>query len=727
MRETLKFTIEDKEIAQLFGRQNFSSEQSAVLEIIKNAYDAGAFNVTITISRDSIEIIDDGKGMAKDTIRTKWMVVGKSDKEYSFVDANGNKRVLSGSKGVGRFALARLGSEIELITKTNESDACIWNTDWSTSTVDDCYNCPISHGTLIKIRQTNDRWNEKRAESLSDYLKICQNFEPMRVVVLFEEKVFGCNNPFTLLKLGDNYLSSIALEYNNIDKQLNIKIDSEEFNDEASEFIKKAVESKNKYAIDCLDTKHFEKTVAFYDEDFDDYNIPNILTIIGSFKATFFYSNQPSKYDCERFLYKKNPDLKSFVYPIDGITLYRNSFSLANYERENDWLELSRRVIKSPAAATHRTGKWRVRANQLCGYVVIDKNENSIIKEMQNRQGIENDEYFDCFKRIVLMGISCFEEYRQAIIRVIDERNVPFESKKSSKSIIDSFLRNPKKDYDRGNRIQLASAIGDERESFKSKEEDFTKKKNEYEYALRLLNSLSTLGLKSSLFAHKIDNRRNAIESFNRNTIRILKQENVWDLLNGKEYDSLADSLPYQLENIKNAHNDIINFVDTSLDSIKSDYLEVKELLIDEAIKCIVDDWKLLYEEKSPTFVCCSASVKAMLPFNIIKTIFDNLILNSLQQNDERNDLCITINVVREDGGIRITYSDNGVGLARKYMENPRKILEPFETTRKKDGHGLGMWIVSNCINSAKGKVISIGGSEGFVFEFFLHDILGGQ
>ena len=59
-----------------------------------------------------------------------------------------------------------------------------------------------------------------------------------------------------------------------------------------------------------------------------------------------------------------------------GIILYRNSFSLASYEGKRDWLELGKRSRKSPAAATHPTGSWRVRENQISGKVVIDKQNN---------------------------------------------------------------------------------------------------------------------------------------------------------------------------------------------------------------------------------------------------------------------------------------------------------------------------------------------------------------
>ena len=45
--EKLKYVIEDSTIAELLGVQNFSTEEAAVLELVKNSYDANALDVTL--------------------------------------------------------------------------------------------------------------------------------------------------------------------------------------------------------------------------------------------------------------------------------------------------------------------------------------------------------------------------------------------------------------------------------------------------------------------------------------------------------------------------------------------------------------------------------------------------------------------------------------------------------------------------------------------------------
>ena len=79
--EKLQYVIEDKTIAELLGVQNFSTDESAVLELVKNAYDARATFVKLIFGENTLTILDDGIGMNVDDIKQKWMHVGKSTKE----------------------------------------------------------------------------------------------------------------------------------------------------------------------------------------------------------------------------------------------------------------------------------------------------------------------------------------------------------------------------------------------------------------------------------------------------------------------------------------------------------------------------------------------------------------------------------------------------------------------------------------------------------------------
>ena len=98
--EKLNYIIEDSTIAELLGVQNFSTDEAAILELVKNAYDAKALNLILKFSNDQLEIIDDGEGMDSDDIRKHWMHIGKSKKDYKVIDENNMTRIQAGSKGV---------------------------------------------------------------------------------------------------------------------------------------------------------------------------------------------------------------------------------------------------------------------------------------------------------------------------------------------------------------------------------------------------------------------------------------------------------------------------------------------------------------------------------------------------------------------------------------------------------------------------------------------------
>ena len=78
----LKYEIEDSTIAELLGVQNFTNEESAILELVKNAYDAGATKLLINFNSNGLVISDNGVGMNENDIRSNWMHVGKSNKRY---------------------------------------------------------------------------------------------------------------------------------------------------------------------------------------------------------------------------------------------------------------------------------------------------------------------------------------------------------------------------------------------------------------------------------------------------------------------------------------------------------------------------------------------------------------------------------------------------------------------------------------------------------------------
>ena len=65
----------------------------------------------------------------------------------------------------------------------------------------------------------------------------------------------------------------------------------------------------------------------------------------------------------------------------------------------------------------------------MAGYVMIDKKKNAVLQDMANRQGLDENIYYQLFVEIILVGIKEFERYRQNIVRKINVKNQPEEQK----------------------------------------------------------------------------------------------------------------------------------------------------------------------------------------------------------------------------------------------------------------------------------------------------------
>lgn len=100
----------DANTARLIGRENVSRLDGAIIEIIKNAYDADATICVLYYDSDNkkLWIADNGCGMDETIIKKHWMSIGFSDKDIEIKSGKG--RIKTGAKGIGRFALDRLGS-----------------------------------------------------------------------------------------------------------------------------------------------------------------------------------------------------------------------------------------------------------------------------------------------------------------------------------------------------------------------------------------------------------------------------------------------------------------------------------------------------------------------------------------------------------------------------------------------------------------------------------------
>lgn len=189
----------------MLGEQLIKNERIALVELIKNAYDADAdtveirfedFNEDMTYKQDSRIIVrDDGTGMALDTLRKEWMNPATPAKLHAKDGGRrttpGKQRVMQGEKGIGRFAVLKLGKQITIASRERDSDREAVLT-WDFSRFDDDFvledndpnelfldqirvdlsttepNRIASHlqGTVIEIGDLKGKWNRNVVERL---------------------------------------------------------------------------------------------------------------------------------------------------------------------------------------------------------------------------------------------------------------------------------------------------------------------------------------------------------------------------------------------------------------------------------------------------------------------------------------------------------------------------------------------------------------------------------
>ncbi len=711
--EKLEYIIEDSTIAEVLGVQNFSNEESAVLELVKNAYDAQAPNVIIIISKNQITIEDNGNGMNRQKILEAWMHIGKSDKEY-IIGEGENVRVLAGSKGVGRFAIARLGAKASVFTKMEKQEAVLWKTDWNTNTLE-VYQETKEKGTKIVIEHLRDNWTELRVRNLRDFLSRTYNDNKMKIQVEYKNERNYVEKYFGNIRLGVNCVSVIRLHYYSDFQRLLCDIESDEFKENAQSLCPKIDLKVQRVEISIAEELESMKEVL--PEDATDEEWKELLTKVGDFSAELYFSlKNTSTIDAEKFYYKHRILNERYE---SGVVLYRNAFSISSYEGKKDWLGFGKRSRISPAAATHPTGAWRVRENQISGKVIIDKQANSELSDLMNRQGLVENDVYKLFIAIIVVGINCFERYRQNIIRCFAKAHM--EPVKSVPKVIDRVIKNPEKLTELSHeetKVFLYELEQMKKENKESKKQiDETERR--YKYDIRLLNMLATSGLKATSIAHEMRNDRNSIDENVEYIIKALKRYDLWDIVFDKENRKyMHRDIPALLQKNRRVNRKIITFMDVMLSESEKEQFLPEDIDLYKLFKDIKSVW-----EKDYSWINIQMNVEEGLEYrsakDIFRVIFDNLILNSIQQNDVENILEIHMFAEKRGKYIKMVYSDNGKGLPEKYKFDPMRILEVHETSRKK-GHGIGMWIVNNTITNTGGEIQKIEGINGFKIEFMI-------
>lgn len=191
MKDNLQFRV-SAELKNILGRDLITSPDIAILELVKNSYDAHASKVEITFDEDYLAIADNGKGMSKDDLINKWLFVAYSAKSDGTEDLSYRskfKRHYAGAKGIGRMSCDRLARNLLLKTRSAENKTEILDVDWQTfeinkkvefdtidiphETIDDIPEFPDASttGTILQFRGLHDNWSREDIKRLKKSLE----------------------------------------------------------------------------------------------------------------------------------------------------------------------------------------------------------------------------------------------------------------------------------------------------------------------------------------------------------------------------------------------------------------------------------------------------------------------------------------------------------------------------------------------------------------------------
>ena len=406
MGEKLDFKISTG-LKDIIGKELITEAHTAIFELVKNAYDAGATSVKIIFQNVGgsdgknparVLIVDNGKGMSYNDIKNKWLFVGYSVKKDGIPESgdfrdkiSNRRRNFAGAKGIGRFSVDRLGQKTNLYTrKLNEPKVHRVQMDWRRfednqndlfqsigveyDALDgfprlDAEQGEMQHGTILEIFPLADTWDRARLTKLKKYL--------LRLI-----------NPEQTQNSGDFEIRIVADEFLEEDKALEGK------------------GKKNQTINGRIDNVVFERMGIKTTQircSITRSKITTEITDKGRFVFKIEEANQHrGLHDINiQISYLNRAAKKTFtdsmgIQPVQfgSIFLYKNGFRIHPYgERGDDWLNLEQ-----------RKGQGRTRylsAREVIGRVEINGTQPKLREVSSRHGGVVQTEEFDMLLDVV--------------------------------------------------------------------------------------------------------------------------------------------------------------------------------------------------------------------------------------------------------------------------------------------------------------------------------------
>jgi len=730
-------------IIHTIGSELIGDSYAALVELVKNSYDADASFVNIGfeykfIQNEEVLVIsidDDGHGMTFDTVVNKWLVPATNDKVIRKVSPR-NKRILQGRKGIGRFASSVLGQEM-LMTTVDENgeetsafvDWRVFNSDQFLESVElliERKSASRESGTKLEIIARDEKMNtsaeseeELTEEELYDLKKSAWDSQSIEKLI---QELRKLKSPFRDFEHDD---FKITLEFKNCP--------FEEFDGET-------LSVENYPIIDLYDYRVYGSVNENgYAELIYENNINPATKQIEKVDVRLNVDKSEGycgPFDIDFRVFDREPEAidnlinKGLIDPISGefqgklkarqllneaygVNILRGPFRIRPYGNGGiDWLDLDKNRIQNFTL--------RISNNQIIGFVKIGADENSTgLKEKSARDGLKENYAYAGLQRMCLGALNELETRRLAY-RVASKKSRPNSSLEGQISELFKFDK-------------LAESIESSLHNYGAKAESIDAikkilKKEEAEKSKLILNIQETIAIyQGQASLGKIVNLilhegRRSIQYFR--TIPKILESQLEAFIDNQD-DNVIDDIRLSFKGASKNAKSLTDLFDKISPLSRLRRQNRKAFKISDVIFNAAETFSVSMKDADIELkMTCPTNLEIYGWSEDLYTAIVNLIENSLYwvSLSDGTDGLIEISVRESSSSIIISYKDNGPGLTESEIGSGI-IFEPGYS-KKTGGTGLGLAIAGEAIERLGGKLVARRPESGchFQMEFILNE-----
>ena len=697
--EKIAFRFHPRVFAAL-GADLVTNDVVAVMELVKNAYDAGAKNVHVRFGRDSktgnyLEIEDDGCGMSREVIKEVWCVVATPYKIHRRTVGHGDgRRRVSGDKGLGRLSAARLGDDFRMLTR--ERGCPVWDVRvrWTAfAEVSDVSDGAVElrrhrgefgpSGTSIRIANLKQDWDDQQLLDLrSNLSRLVPPFSDFGDFSLFFREPGAGDGDEMQVQAHRFFTQPIYC----ISGSVSAGGDIRSVYKHAP--LSKTVGGRTKDTLVTWDQVTSESGKKRRD------NRPAGPPKCGpfSFEIRAWDLRPEDTTNITGHFGLNRKEILGAIRDHKGISLYRDGILvMPKSETARDWLGLDRKRVSKMGP--------RLSTSQIVGYVSISSTENADIRDTSDRERLIAGQALTDFTLLMENVIGTLEMERNR------ERHDPTLERPMA-SLFDDLSPEPLL-----HEVRAFAKRGDDARAVLSSVEAYAGRTAETTKTIQkrfvYYSRLATVGTLAQMLVHEIRNRTTSIGRF----LITMKGR----LVSGADPDlrgqrDRAEQATFALESLADRFSPLAsrsfrrNRVSVLEDRVRV-CLEVERGKIRAlGVRCVVPE---------------SATLLAVDPGELDAVLL-NLITNSLYWlrvvEDRPREISFSVHSIEGADRIAVQVDDSGPGIDEEDIE---RVFLPG-VTRRPGGIGMGLTVASEIVSVYGGRMAVARTSFGASFLFDL-------